>query len=201
MNPRHTPLAWAAAALAAGIVVLLLVRGMGGEATPASEAAPVERVQPAAPVAVPTGPEPAGDPAPWERAQPQAPATVPGTSGEAGRPAAVPEGFDADAQIATIRTQSRQNLAMVDDLLREIDALEASGKAAPEMQLGALRQNLGIARRAQVLALELAESTQQPDTPARRQRTDAIVAELQQLQGQLRYDLMPAGLPAPGQAQ
>jgi len=50
--------------------------------------------------------------------------------------------------------------------------------------------------------VELAESTQKPDSPAQRQRNAAILAELQQLQGQLRYDVAPANLPAaPGRAQ
>ena len=52
------------------------------------------------------------------------------------------------------------------------------------------------------LAVELAESTQKPDRPEQRQRNAAILAELQQMQGQLRYDVAPANLPAaPGRAQ
>lgn len=200
MNPRHKPLAWAGAALAAGIAVVLVVRGIGDDAPMSATPAAAPAMPEAAPAMPPSGGMQIAEPAPWERAQPAAAGAAAGARAATARTAVVPEGFDAVAQVATIRAQSQQNLAMLDSLVGEIDALEKSGKASPDMQLGALRQNLGVARRAQVLALELAETTQQPDTPARRQRTDAIVAELQQLQGQLRYDLVPAGLPTPEQA-
>ncbi|KRG88301.1 hypothetical protein ABB34_00410 [Stenotrophomonas daejeonensis] len=89
---------------------------------------------------------------------------------------------------------------MADEMLMQLDALEKSGKAAADVPLDALRNNLIVAKRAQLLAREMAESTQLPDSPQRRLRNAEIIAELRQLQGQLRYDVgaVPA---APGRAQ
>ena len=109
---------------------------------------------------------------------------------------------DIGRSLADIRLKSGNNMRMADDLLAQLDQLEKSGKAPADVRLDALRNNLLIAKRAQALAVELAESTQKPDSPAQRQRNAAILAELQQLQGQLRYDVAPANLPAaPGRAQ
>lgn len=211
MNPRHKALAWTAGAIAVGIAAVFALRGIGGDEAQAPDVAPTAMT--AAPVdAEPAAPAPpAMEPAPWEQAQP---APGPGNANAAGGLAgaigmpqqAATSPAATRAQLATIREQSQRNIAMVDGLLRELDALETSGKAEPGMQLDALRDNLTIARRAQVLALELADSTQQPDSPSRRQRTSEIVAELQQLQGRLRYDMAPAvpgspAVPAPPAAQ
>ncbi|MBN8799070.1 MAG: hypothetical protein J0H45_06895, partial [Stenotrophomonas nitritireducens] len=102
---------------------------------------------------------------------------------------------EIDRSLADIRQKSEHNIRAADDMLAQLDALEKSGKVPPDLRLDALRNNLVIAKRAQSLARELAESTQLPDSPQRRQRNAEIVAELQQLQGQLRYDVAPAGLP------
>ncbi|MGE4459955.1 MAG: hypothetical protein AB7D31_11920 [Stenotrophomonas sp.] len=127
-------------------------------------------------------------------------------SGDAGAPAAPPAAAaQADAAAGPQATPAGTDTPpwlQADDLLAQLDQLEKSGKAPADVRLDALRNNLLIAKRAQALAVELAESTQKPDSPAQRQRNAAILAELQQLQGQLRYDVAPANLPAaPGRAQ
>lgn len=206
MIASRKPLLWAAAAIAGGIVLVLAIRGLGGDTPAPAPAVPA----PVAPIAdepaleaAPALPHTA-ERAPWELGQPAAPsrATAATAASLSGRvPAQTMSPAEAAASIATIRQQSQRNVAMVDQLLVELDDLEKSGQAPPGMEFNALRGNLAIAKRAQVLALELAESSQLPDTPARRQRTGEIVAELQQLQGQLRYDVTPAGLPGTARTQ
>jgi len=93
------------------------------------------------------------------------------------------------SKISQIRRQSDHNKREAGELLRQIDAMKASGQAPRDVNLDALRDNLLIAMRAQALAREIAELTQQADTPARRRRTEEITHELQQLQSQLRYDV------------
>lgn len=198
MNAR-TFLPWVAAAIALGLAVVFVVRGLGGSDgdVPAAPAEPAA----AAAIQVPmVEAEPALPPmerAPWE----QGTATMPPALAAAiatvprGAAPATPDPEDIAASIATIREQSQRNVALVEGLLQELDALEKSGQAPPGLEFGALRENLEVARRAQALALELAESTQQPDSPAKAQRHQEIITELQQLQGRLRHDVMPQGLP------
>lgn len=203
MNPRGRALAWTAFAVAAGIGIVLVVRAMGNDPNVVPDAVQDTALEEPAGDATASGADPASavyasGPAPWERSGAARADTRPHVAADGALPA-IPAPFDASAQVATIRSQSKQNLALLDDLVDEIDVLEKSGRAPADMQLGNLRENLDIARRAQLLALELAESMQQPDTPARRQRTEAIVAELQHLRSQLHDDV--AGLQAPGRAQ
>ncbi|MDC7805920.1 hypothetical protein PQS31_03670 [Luteimonas sp BLCC-B24] len=193
MNTRTRSIAMAAAAIGVGLAIVLAVRWLGtGPGVPAAGGgeAPGPVAEQAA--AVDAGSE--RETAPWERdlsstaagalatrsaAEPDAPAM---TEAEAGR------------AVAELRVQSRNNIEGIDRLLGELDALERTGQAPADVSLGALRDNLRIARRAQELAQELAESTQQPASPRTEQRQAEIVAELQQLQGQVRYDVSgPAG--------
>lgn len=103
--------------------------------------------------------------------------------------------------LAHIRSKAEQNDRAANELLRQIDTLEASGKLPANLDAQALRTNLYIAKRSQALTRELAElAVAEPGTETR-PRMDAIVAELQQLQKQLRYDvsaglLAPAAVPA-----
>lgn len=206
MSIARKPLLWVAAAIAGGIVLVLAIRGLGGDTPAPPPAAPA----PLAPIAdepaldAEPAPPTAVERAPWELGQPAAPSgtTAASTLSLPGRaPTQVMSPAEAAASIATIRQQSQRNVAMVDQLLVELDELEKSGQAPPGTEFNVLRGNLTIAKQAQVLALELAESSQLPDTPARRQRTGEIVAELQQLQGRLRYDVTPAGLPGAARTQ
>ncbi|WP_158613468.1 hypothetical protein [Luteimonas sp. 100069] len=205
MNPRYRPLLWTLGAIALGLALVLTMRGLatGEDAPPAPIDAPSvvdAAVQPAAPAAAPE------DTPPWL----QGATTTSGTPGGAGSAVgltpltgAMPATDFADpvAAIATIRVQAQRNVQAVDDLMVQLDALEASGQTPPDVKLDALRDNLKVARRAQQLALELAESTQQPESPLRDQRTAQIIVELQALQAQVQYNVAPVGAAAAGRAQ
>ncbi|MCW4454564.1 hypothetical protein OK348_07115 [Flavobacterium sp. MXW15] len=196
MKPGYRSLLWAAAVIAVGILVLMAVRSVGNDdagavapqtlSTAAAVAAAAEDPAAAAPHA-------AAETPPWMQhdAAPAATGTAlaQAVAGGAPPPAAM---IEVGKSIADIRQQSQHNIRMADDLLLQLDALEKSGKAPPEMRIDALRNNLVVAKRAQLLARELAESTQLPDSPQRHQRHAEIVNELQQLQGQLRYDVTVA---------
>lgn len=199
MNSRREPFLWAGGAILAGACLLVAVRGLGGDDAGASSADASPPVALEAPPS-PTQATPAADAglAPWQLAPPDA------STGT--RPAGAPVPLDAGAAmpgsagtaqaISDIRRQSQENVRNTDELLRQIDAWERGGQAPAGVNLDALRNNLVVARRAQLLAQELAESTQLADTPQRRRRQDEIVTELQQLQQQLRYDVgAPAGTP------
>lgn len=203
MNPRYQPFIWTGAAIVVGALLVLAIRGVGdGDPVPAAQPAAVAAasgVQAATSAAAPAA---AAEILPWA----QGPATAARTPSSAvatagalpANPVAAVGAIEAATAIATIRTQSQHNVKMVDNLLRELDELEKSGQVSPDMKIDALRDNLAVAKRAQVLALELAESTQQPDSPARQQRTASIIEELQQLQDQLRYDVASGALPDAG---
>ena len=186
MKPAHKPLLWGAAAVAAGLLVLLAVRGIRSGDAPAMPSGPAAPAQAAMAIASATAPA-ADDTPPWLQPGAASAGTLPARTGTAAAPAASP--VEIEKSIAHIRQQSAQNIRSVDDLLAQLDALEKSGKAPPDVRLDALRNNLVVAKQAQQLARELAESTQQPDSPQRRQRHAEIIAELEQLQGRLRYDV------------
>lgn len=197
MNPAYRkPLLWGVGLAAGGALALLAARHFGGDAAPPAPAPAGAAAASAAPLAAPAREETP----PWMQAEPVAGGTALPRAAAATAPAA--SATDIGRSLADIRLKSDHNVRMADDLLAQLDQLEKSGKTPPDVRLDALRNNLLIARRAQSLAVELAESTQKPDSPAQRQRNADILAELQQLQGQLRYDVAPAGLPAvPGRTQ
>jgi len=200
MNARYRkPLLWGAGLVAGGALAILAVRHSGDDATPAAPVAAAVQADSAA--AEPQAAQAGADTPPWVQAEePAAAGTAMQRAAAAAPPAAA--ATDIGRSLADIRLKSGNNMRMADDLLAQLDQLEKSGKAPADVRLDALRNNLLIAKRAQALAVELAESTQKPDSPAQRQRNAAILAELQQLQGQLRYDVAPANLPAaPGRAQ
>ncbi|MGE8218510.1 MAG: hypothetical protein ACN6OU_02005 [Stenotrophomonas acidaminiphila] len=200
MNPRYRkPLLWGTGLIAGGALAILAVRHSGDAAAPAAPPAAAAQAQAAAgPQATPAG----ADTPPWLQADASAGGSAMQRAAAATSPPAAATATDIGRSLADIRLKSGNNMRMADDLLAQLDQLEKSGKAPADVRLDALRNNLLIAKRAQALAVELAESTQKPDSPAQRQRNAAILAELQQLQGQLRYDVAPANLPAaPGRAQ
>lgn len=196
MNPRYKPLLWMFGAVALGLALVFTLRGLGdrdGDAdAPVDAPAAVDTpLQVSAPAAA------AEDTPPWM----QGAATPSGTTAGVGSAAALnplngamtpDQAADPVAAIASIRVQAERNVRAVDTLMVQLDALEASGQTPPEVELDALRDNLKLARRAQELALEMAESTQQPDSPQRELRTAQIIAELQTLQDQLRHNNAPA---------
>ncbi|MBD9370293.1 hypothetical protein [Xanthomonas sp. XNM01] len=209
MNPRYKPLLWTAAAIAVGVLVILAVRSLA-TGTDAASSPQVHGAQPAParpgagndiPAATGTGSD---APPPWAQAPAVAGTTSSLSSVQAPRGTGpVTAQAAVDQTVAGVRLQAQQNTARIDGLLRDLDQAERSGQVPPDINLEALRSNLAIARRAQVLALELAETAQRADTPEQRQRHDAIINELQTLQGQLRYDLGPgaAGSVIPAKAQ
>jgi len=203
MNPRYRPLLWTLGAIALGLALVLTMRGLATreDAPPAPIDAPSAvdaAARPAAPAAA------VEDTPPWLQGATTAPGTPGGSAvGLTPLTGAMPASDLADpvAAIATIRVQAQRNVQAVDDLMTQLDALEASGQTPPDVKLDALRDNLKVARRAQQLALELAESTQQPESPLREQRTAQIIAELQALQAQVQYNVAPVGVAAAGRAQ
>lgn len=195
MNPRNKPLLIAGGAIIAGLVLVLVLRGTGNRQDKApTELAPADTAQ-----ALPTQPQQAvtapSEAYPWDApasvagVAPPAAAVVPGT-------ASVPAPLQPEA-VAAMREQIARSGAAADDMLRKLDEMERSGQLPKEIDLPALRNNIGIAKRAQYLSLEIVNLNQQPSTPERNQRLQTILAELQQLQGQLRLDIsMPTAQPA-----
>ena len=193
MHARKPLLLWTAAIIAVGLLVVLAARSIGKQEPAASAvaAAPAEN----APMSAPASTAPTEAPPPWM----QQPGSAIADATRIGQDtAATPTASPAAIQqsLVRIRQQSEHNTRTADELLAQLDALEKSGKAPADVRLDALRENLLIAKQAQLLAREMAESTQLPDSPQRRQRNAEIVAELQQLQGRLRYDV--AATPANG---
>lgn len=195
MNPRYKPLLWMFGAVALGLALVFTLRGLGDRDdadAPVDAPAPVDTpLQVSAPAAA------VEDTPPWM----QGAAVTSGATGGVGAATALnplngamtpDQVADPVAAIASIRVQAERNVRAVDTLMVQLDALEASGQTPPEVELDALRDNLKLARRAQELALEMAESTQQPDSPQRELRTAQIIAELQTLQDQLRHNNAPA---------
>lgn len=188
MNPAHKPLLWGTAVIAVGLLVILAVRSAGKDEPLPVTAAPVSLPSETVSTAAATSSTSPGDETPpWMQ-----PGSATASAAQARLPAtatAVASPAEIQQSLVRIRQQSEHNTRTADELLAQLDALEKSGKAPPDVRLDALRDNLLIAKQAQALARELAESTQLPDSPQRRQRHEEIIAELQQLQGRLRYDV------------
>ncbi|MGB3392074.1 MAG: hypothetical protein WA956_01245 [Stenotrophomonas sp.] len=100
-----------------------------------------------------------------------------------------PSASEIARAVVQVREQAARNERNADELLRQIDAMKASGQVPQGVNLDALRNNLLVSKRAQALAREIAELTQKADTPARQKRIEDITHELQGLQSQLRYDV------------
>ena len=193
MHARKPLLLWTAAIIAVGLLVVLAARSIGKQEPAASAVAAAAAEN--APMSAPASTAPTEAPPPWM----QQPGSAIADATRIGQDtAATPTASPAAIQqsLVRIRQQSEHNTRTADELLAQLDALEKSGKAPADVRLDALRENLLIAKQAQLLAREMAESTQLPDSPQRRQRNAEIVAELQQLQGRLRYDV--AATPANG---
>ncbi|MCL7715156.1 hypothetical protein [Stenotrophomonas mori] len=203
MSRLRNPLAWGIAVIAIGAVAVVGMRWLGGGATGAAPETPPDTVATPPSAAAPARAAGGEDTPPWMRGAAETGTAAGALAARAPAPAeATPTQVDIDRSLAEIRQKSDHNIRAADDMLLQLDALEKAGKTPPDVHLDALRNNLVIAKRAQLLARELAESTQHPDSPQRRQRNAEIIAELQQLQGQLRYDVGTVLPPAaPGRAQ
>lgn len=197
MNVPHKPIWIAAAVIGLGASVVFFTRSN----------APVETVTPpphvgvdeagadplVADTAAPQVHDSAG-PLPWQNsAEPEVPAAA---SAERQVKQALPEPVSAALPSpAQLQNQLLQNRKAMDEALQQLNEMEASGKVPPQIDVRAMRTNLGVASRAQQLAGEMVILAQQPTDEARTRRIEAIVAELRTLQGQVRNDVKG---PVPG---
>lgn len=197
MKSNHKALLLGGAAIAIGALVIVIGRGFVGH----QQAAPLDSIDShasGAPAPVPAAVTGEATP-PWLQ-DPGAGGTtaiarITGTEAPAVNPA------DIEKSLVELRQKSAHNTRAADEMLMQLDTLEKSGQVPPDVRLDALRNNLVIAKRAQLLALELAESTRQTDGAKRDQRNAEIITELQQLQAKLRYDVGGPAAPAAGRAQ
>lgn len=196
MNPRYKPLLLGAAAIAVGVLLVMLLprrsaAPAAGDELQASAQAEIAAVAQASAQMATQAP---AETFPWESATAPAAAAPTAANPATAAPAAIPA-LDEPA-LAAVRQQVVQSQHASDDLLHKIDQMEATGQVPKDVDLGALRSNVAIAKRAQVLTLELLALNQQADSDARAQRAQQIVTELQQLQANLRTDVGGAHAPA-----
>lgn len=194
MSPRYKALLLGAAVIAVGVLLVMLLPR--GTTTPVTS----NDVQSVAQADVAAVADASGQMAvqaqaevfPWERNA--APGTVAPVAAAAATLPTMAPALD-EPSLAAVHQQVIQSQQATDGLLQKIDQMEASGQMPKDVDLGALRTNVTIARRAQTLTLELLALNQQPDSTARAQRAQAIVTELQQLQTRLRTDVTSGNVP------
>lgn len=167
--------------------------------------APVEVDAPLAPVVAPAASAPAavaasraGDdaPPPWLRDAPTAGNANTAPSAAAPRPDEDPE---RARQLASLQQSvqglvgvARQRSVASETYLRQaLTTLEQMHDPAitAQINLEAVRQNLEISIRMQQLTEQMQQVLSQPPGEQRQQRQDALMAQLRQLQGQLRSDV------------
>ncbi len=136
-----------------------------------------------------------GEAFPWEQAVRPAAPTQPGTPPATVQPGALGHNVDARS-LEAMQQQVREGQQAADTLLKKLDEWQRNGTQPEGVNVDALRTNVLVAKRAQALALEMMTLGRQPSSPERDGRVQAIVAELQQLRGQLRNDVN-APPPAP----
>jgi len=185
------PLLWLGGIVVVGAALVMLIpRGTEPSPAPAPETTasspPAQTGQPATPPpAAGTG----SDTLPWMNPNAASQQTAAATRARSAINPPQPSASEVARAVVAVREQAIHNERTADELLRQIDAMKASGQAPKGVNLDALRSNLLVAKHAQALARELAELTQQADTPARKKRIEDITHELQGLQSQLRYDV------------
>ncbi|NZA24809.1 hypothetical protein H0E84_00265, partial [Luteimonas sp. SJ-92] len=96
--------------------------------------------------------------------------------------------------LADLQARSQANEAGIRASIARLDELQAGDGAAAGVNLDALRGNLEVALRMQRITQEVQALSLQPAGAARTAAMRAKVDELNQLQGQLRYDV---GVDAP----
>jgi hypothetical protein len=195
------PLLWLGGIVVVGLVLVALVRNGSSPAEAVVERSSDGTAASSAQAGhdMPASPPPtaATETPPWMGAgatAPQHPNAASRALSTAGQH--VPAPSQVAQAVAQIREQAARNEHNADELLRQIDTMKSSGQVPPGVNLDAIRNNLLVAKRAQSLAREMAELTQQADAPARQQRIANITQELQQLQSQLRYDVSAPGAAA-----
>jgi len=183
------PLLWIGGVTVAVVLLVSLLRTHQDR----TEATPAARVDASAePIATTRQPDrpslrPESGPLPWQRsvdgATPRS-GTAPTSSGPQ-----QPQPMDRAQFMAAMQVQLQRNQVAADAALKRIAEVEASGRAPEGVDLGALRDNLEMAKQAQSLAMELARLSGEPDTPGRRQKVAAITDQLQALQGRLQQEM------------
>lgn len=184
MRPELKPLLWAGGATLVAVLLIGYARTRTTTAAPAA-ITPAPVIASIDPINTQPHPARASDagPLPWQRAPDHGASTR--HAGDSTRPAAAQASMDRAQIMATMQVQLQRNQIATDAALQRIDELQASGQAPQDLDLDALRGNLQIARRAQSLAMELARSSGEPDTPERARKIADITAQLQALQAQL----------------
>jgi len=187
------PLLWLGGIVVVGAALVILIpRGTEPSPAPAPETTasspPAQTGQPATPPPA-AGTGTGSDTLPWMNPNAASQQTAAATRARSAINPPQPSASEVARAVVAVREQAIHNERTADELLRQIDAMKASGQAPKGVNLDALRSNLLVAKRAQALARELAELTQQADTPARKKRIEDITHELQGLQSQLRYDV------------
>jgi hypothetical protein len=180
VRPEFKPLLWIGAATLAAVLVIGFVRTgkdlpdqpLPGMAQDPTEAAPRPPARAAGDRVAVAGP------LPWQRGLAGDTASV-GTAPRDG------QAMDRAQFMATMQTQLQRNQAAADAALQRIAEVQASGQVPEGVDLDALRDNLLIAKQAQSLAMELARTGAEPDSPARAQKVAAITSQLQLLQARL----------------
>lgn len=192
MNPR---LWWlgGGALIAVGAALVLLLRPATPELPARTRIDAPLTADTAAVAPAPTATVKTDEPAPpWLRGDAAAPAAAPA----AGAPAEDPEHA---RQMAALQQSvqglvgvARQRSVASETYLRQaLATLEQMNDPAitSQVNLGAVRQNLEISIRMQQLTGQMQQVLAQPPGEQRQQRQDALMAQLRQLQGQLRSDV------------
>lgn len=201
MMRSRTVLILVAAVILVGVLAVAALRSVA----PAPEATTPNDVAAPDPAAA-TGiesPAPASAAAAVEPPPPWASAPVDADAQAALAPSISEDDARREAQMAELRQTVS---VMIDDALtrstatsqhlrKALDTLEAMDDPAVKAQINleALRHNLGISDRMQVVARELKSQLDNPPSPQRQQRIEALQRELATLQGQLRTDVARTG--------
>ncbi|MDG2526203.1 hypothetical protein P6166_12640 [Stenotrophomonas sp. HITSZ_GD] len=192
-----------AAAIALGLAVVLAVRACSPRATGVGER-DAPRATPVHTAATPAIAEPAATPQaddappPWLRddASPTTPPTaaaVPAEDPERARQMAALQ-QSVQGLVGVARQRSIASEAYMRQALATLEQMNDPAITA-QINLAAVRQNLETSIRMQQVSEQLQQVMGQPPSEQRQQRQQALLAQLRQLQGQLRSDVRatPAG--------
>ncbi|HVJ38838.1 MAG TPA: hypothetical protein VM687_13665 [Stenotrophomonas sp.] len=193
MNPR---LWWlgGGAAIAVGIALVLVLRGTSPRVDAPLEAdAPIATptvaaaIEPAAPA------NPTDQPPPWLRGDTAAPTpSAPAATTTTEDPERARQMAALQQSVQGLVGVARQRSVASETYLRQaLATLEQMNDPAitSQVNLEAVRQNLEISIRMQQISTQLQQILSQPPGEQRQQRQEALMAQMRQLQGQLRSDV------------
>ncbi|MGH8084314.1 MAG: hypothetical protein ACREPV_03455 [Lysobacter sp.] len=196
MNNRRAIVLATAVVIAAGIIVVMTLRGFASRSpAPVANAAdaPIDSPIAAAPAAA--SPPAATETPPWARAQATdiEPTAAPEAAADPQRARQMQQLQHAMRGIMT--EASRRSDATNDHLRKALDTLQEMNDPAvtSQVNLDAVRHNLEISIKMQDLAQELQQVMAEPGSPARQQRLDATLQQFRRLQSQLRQDVRAPG--------